>query len=130
MFLRVGVSATLLTLSACGQVHTHSSDGKELNMSKTDFGQYLEKVFRHHNAVVERRIRESSLGDSLDSDREEMIEEAEEHMMDVCSPLNETVAEQSAGREADLDTRMQLAEAVPACEAATRNVESLMAPHH
>lgn len=96
-------------------------------MTESEFATYVEHVFRHHNRVYSELINEL-----------EMIEEeqrsapsadlltAETSMLNACLPVNETVSAISEGRSPGLRTKMQLTNAVPECERATRRVEKLI----
>jgi hypothetical protein len=50
------LSILLLSLMGCAEVHTRKPDGTELVMSQTEFAQYTEDAFRHHNRVMSSLI--------------------------------------------------------------------------
>ena len=47
-------------------------------------------------------------------------------MVSSCQPLNDIVAEEMSGEQVGIDLKLDVIDAVPACEAATLHVEDLM----
>ena len=54
------------------------------------------------------------------------LAKAEKRMITECEPLNEVVTETLAGQSIGLKLKLQLAEAVPNCRAATERVDKLI----
>jgi hypothetical protein len=114
----------LLGLPACAGVNTRNVDGVAVKMSRDDFAAYVEKTFRNHNRVVNELISISA-GGELGVD--DPLAKAEEAMAAKCQPLNEMVSATMEKRTLSFWAKMRLPEQVPACAAATRKVEAMMA---
>ncbi|WP_125468942.1 hypothetical protein [Methylomagnum ishizawai] len=114
--------ALAAALGGCATVATHGANGKPMTLSQEEFARYVERVFRHHNQVMNALIEAEDAEDAEDG----ALAAAEARMTEACDPLNEVVSESLSGASADLQTQMALIDAVPACEAATRIVEGLL----
>lgn len=91
-------------------------------MSEAEFAAYFERVFRHHNTVV----NESMYTLALTPGSEDPVTNAEITMNHACQPLNEAASTAAAGKTMDFWQNMALLDAVPECEAATRRLEKLL----
>jgi uncharacterized metal-binding protein len=112
----------LVACVGCAGVHTKTPEGAAVTMDEQRFGEYVERVFRHHNAVVNELLFSAAAQD----DRVSALGQAETRMALACLPLNEVVSASALGQSTSFWARMTLSQAVPDCEAATRVVESLM----
>jgi 23S rRNA pseudoU1915 N3-methylase RlmH len=108
---------------ACSLITVHTPGGDTRMMSRHEFAEYVERVFRYHNQIVSELIELSATDDSEES--AELAKE-EAHMLEACASLNEVVSQSMAGLDTNFRAKMQLVDAVPECEAATRRVEDLL----
>ncbi|QSA95729.1 hypothetical protein [Methylococcus sp. EFPC2] len=113
-------------LSACTTIRTKTPLGATIDMTEEEFAAYLEHVFRHHNKVVDDLMFVMAHTDAPTPADQDSLPLAEAKMAHACLPLNEAVSESATGKLPSFWTRMQLADAVPECETATRKVESLI----
>ncbi len=128
---RAGVAGLILAVAAalttsCSSVQVRYPDGSIETRSRADFKAYVEQVFRYHNRVVNDLILATSLLDTEELDSASPLVRAEEAMAHACQPLNDVVAASIEGREIGFFHKLQLPEAVPACEAASRKLEALL----
>lgn len=112
-----------LPLMACSLITVHTPAGDTRTMSQHEFAEYVEQVFRYHNQVVNELIELSATDDKGES--AELAKE-EARMLQACASLNEVVSESMAGLDSNFRAKMQLVDAVPECEEATRKVEDLL----
>ena len=119
--LTLFISSTLLCVG-CSSIHTKTPEGKPILMSEADFAAYFERVFRHHNTVV----NESMYTISPAHDSGDPVANAEIKMDHACQPLNEAASAAATGETPDFWKKMELLDAVPECEAATRRLEKLL----
>ena len=115
---------SLVLCSACTSIPTKTPDGVPVFMDQNEFTAYVERVFRHHNNVVNESLFATT--DAL-NDKNDPVLKAEMSMDHACQPLNEVVSATATGQPVDFSMKMKLGEAVPACEAATRTLEQLLA---
>ena len=117
------VIAAALLCVACTLIYTKTPDGAPVLMNEEQFAAYVEHVFRYHNSVVNESlfVIPGDLGGGNDP-----VSNAEMKMHHACQPLNEVASSSAVGLSPDFWTRMKLADAVPECEAATRNLEKLL----
>jgi hypothetical protein len=116
------IAAPLLCV-ACAWVYTKTPDGGPVLMNEVQFAAYVEHVFRYHNRVVNESlfVMPGDLAGGGDP-----VSNAEMTMHHACQPLNEVASSSAAGLSPDFWTKMKLADAVPECEAATRQLEKLL----
>ena len=114
---------TILFLG-CTSVKTRKPNGEEVVMSKDQFAQYVEHVFRYHNQVMTELMESSE--EHHEQSQVTALKNAERSMISACEPLNEVVSETLSGENVGLKLKMQLSDAVPACEAASQAVEKLI----
>ena len=95
-------------------------------MSKDQFAQYVEHVFRYHNQVMTELMESSEERVEQSPATASALKNAERSMISACEPLNEVVSETLSGENVGLKLKMQLSDAVPACEAASQAVEKLI----
>lgn len=120
------VVLSTLPLVACSTITTRTPEGNTVEMGEAEFSAYLEHVFRHHNKVVDYLMFTTGRSENEVSDAGTHLVEMEAKMSHACLPLNELITESMLGHTPNFWTRMKLADAVPACEAATRKVERLL----
>ncbi|HWO99845.1 MAG TPA: hypothetical protein VNL74_04385 [Methylococcus sp.] len=97
-------------------------------MNQKDFAIYVERVFRHHNQVLNDLILKQNQDPYQDSEDDGELRDAEAEMIETCGPLDEVVVAEAEHRSLGLSTLMKLADIVPNCEAITRHVEALIPP--
>lgn len=107
---------------ACSSVHTKTPEGDSILMSEEEFSAYAERVFRHHNRVVNQSLYADPNGSAGADDP---LSLAESKMDNACQPLNELASATADGQPLDFWMEWKLAEAVPDCESATRSLERL-----
>ena len=113
-------------VAGCNTVTTHKPSGEEMVMTQEEFGQYVEHVFRYHNQVMSDLI-ESNDALTEQTPRERVdLKTAERSMVAACQPLNEVVSESLSGEKVGLTLQLDLIDAVPACEAASKRVEGMI----
>lgn len=116
----------LLLLNGCAMVHTHKSSGEEIIMTEEEFSKYVEHVFRYHNQVMSELMENSIDRAEQASAEERRLSTAEKNMVKACESLNEVVSETLSGENVGLQLKLDLVDAAPACEKASREVEELM----
>ena len=111
--------------SGCTHVETSTLRQGAVTMTQAQFAAYVERVFRHHNKVMNDLI--NAAGELPDEgDDSDMLSSAEEVMNEACEPLNEVASAEAVSQPASFWTTRKLPEAVPACEAATLRLERLL----
>jgi len=117
------IFGSVMLLSGCSSIHTKTPEGEPILMSEADFAKYFEHVFRHHNAVVNESLYATP---SLLNDSSDPLLKAEMKMDHACHLLNEVASASATGEAPDFWTKMELLDAVPECESATRHLEKLL----
>ena len=128
---RTGRYTSLLTLAglcACASVQVRYPDGSTEYKSKDEFAHYVEAVFRYHNRVVNDLITATAFMEEIALDPNSPLVRAEQAAAENCQPLNNAVSAKFEGRELGLFHKLQLPEAVPACEKASQHLEALLPP--
>jgi hypothetical protein len=120
--------SAMLAVSACSSVQVRYPDGSIEYKSKDEFAHYMEAVFRHHNRVVNELIIATALMHETELEAASPLVRAEEAAAQSCRPLNDAVSATIEGRELGFFEKLQLPEAVPACDEATRRLEALLPP--
>ena len=108
-------------LAGCLGIAVRSPNDQHLFMSREEFAQYAERVFRYHNQVMNELIE--TTGQRREGSQ---LSTAEAKMIESCQPLNEAVSESLSGKSADFKTELKLADTVSACEEASRIVDNLI----
>ena len=85
-------------------------------------------VFRYHNRVVNDLITATAFIEETELDPNSPLVRAEEAAAESCLPLNNAVSATFEGRALGLFQKLQLPEAVPACEKASQHLEALLPP--
>ena len=122
------VLVAVMVLSACTTVRPRYPDGRLVTMTRAEFAAYTERVFRYHNRVVNELILSVGLADGGPLDSSDPLVRAETEMAARCQPLNEAVAATIEGRTLGFFHKLQMLNAVPACEVATDSVIALLEP--
>ena len=112
-----------LVCVACSSVHTKTPEGVPVSMNEQEFAAYVEHVFRHHNNVVNESL---FVTPSVLAAGDDPVVSAEMKMHHACQPLNEVASLSATGEGSDFWLQMKLADAVPECEAATRDLEKAL----
>lgn len=124
--LGILIFAAVIVFSGCATVRTKTPEGESVTMNEAEFAAYVERVFRHHNTVVNSLMFVSNVSDEENSRDDIELREAERRMDLACLPLNELISALSGGQSPSLKSKMRLSTAVPECESATRDVELLI----
>lgn len=124
--MRTAGGGCLCLLAACTTITTHKPSGEEIVMTQEEFARYVEHVFRFHNQVMGELIEVGDERKDEDTDEIARLEAAEKKMVRVCEPLNELVSETLSGENVGLQLKLDLIDAVPACEEASQTVEDLI----
>jgi len=95
-------------------------------MTEEEFSKYVEHVFRYHNQVMSELMENSIDRAEQASAEERRLSTAEKNMVKACESLNEVVSETLSGENVGLQLKLDLVDAAPACEKASREVEELM----
>jgi hypothetical protein len=103
----------------------HTPSGKEIEMSPEEFTQYIESVYRHQNQVTTKLI--GSVGDfDADVDEPAQVTAAVRKMVRVCEPFSKIVSQILLTELTGKGPNLELANSVPACDAASKEVEELL----
>jgi hypothetical protein len=122
----LAICVAALSLAGCQTITTHTANGEKLVMTQEEFAKYVEHVFRYHNQVMNELIEAAEDRSEQDPEEAKELSAAEAKMIEICHPLNETVAEALSGQSVGLKTEMELPDAVPACEEASHIVDELI----
>ncbi len=95
-------------------------------MTEEEFSHYVEHVFRYHNQVMSELMENSVERADQTTSEEVRLSTAEKKMVKACESLNEVVSESLSGENVGLQLKLDLVDAVPACEKASQEVEELM----
>lgn len=115
-----------LLLTACSSVQVRYPDGTTEYQERAAFEQYVERVFRYQNRVVNDLIVAGSLLDDVSLDSDVALVRAEAELAAACRTLNEVVSATLEGRDISLFKRLSLTESVPRCETSARQLEALI----
>lgn len=113
-------------VAACNTVQVRYPDGTTAYQDREAFAAYVEQVFRYHNRVVDDLIMVTALGAAAETEPHHALVAAERAMSHSCQPLNDAVAARIEGRKLGLFETLALPAAVPACEAASRRLATLI----
>lgn len=94
----------------------------EKRLSREEFAHYVEYVFRFQNNITSEVMM---LPKSESKDHANLLK-AEQHMHDICAPLNAYASRESEGLRIGLFLRRRVERSVVDCERAARQVESLL----
>ena len=104
----------------------HTPTGQELVMTPEDFTGYVQQVYLRQNRVMSQLIR--ATGDFVEDDFDEpaQLTAAARKMIRVCGPFENIVAASLLTEVSGQGPDLQLADSVPACDFAVKDVESVM----
>lgn len=116
----------LCLATGCAKVVMHTPTGQELAMTPEEFTGYVQQVYVHQNRVMSQLIR--STGDFVEDDFDEpaQLTAAARKMVRACAPFENIVAASLLTEVRGKGPDLQLADSVPACDFAARDVESVM----
>ena len=120
------LAALMVQLTACSGIHTHKASGEEIVMTQEEFSQYVEHVFRYHNQVMAELMEAAVDRPELESNEASELNAAEKKMLSACEPLNEVVSESLSGETVGINLKLDLVDAAPDCENASKKVEDLI----
>ena len=123
--LKINLVFFVVSLVGCG-VNTRTAEGMPVRMTKEEFADYVERVFRHHNNVVNELILATSLSDDPELELPSGLLAAEKLMVAECQPLNDMVSATIEGREMSTWSKLLLIDQVPSCAKWSQRVEGLI----
>lgn len=112
-----------LLLTACATVTTTTPAGERVTRSRGEFEDYVERVFRYENRVVDELMMRTELSGEESS---EGFAEAEQSVMRSCRYLNEVVVMTAEGGSPSLALKRKLRDTIAGCEHAAREAERFM----
>jgi hypothetical protein len=95
----------------------------EQGMSREEFTRYVEGVFRLQNSITSEVM---ILQEGDDNKKHEVLLQAEQHMQETCSPLNEYASRDIDGLSIGLFLRRRVEKSAIDCERAAKEVKSLL----
>jgi len=95
----------------------------DTGLSKEEFARYVEEVFRFQNRMTSE-VMMLTAGDD-DSDFSALLK-SEQHMQQVCAPLNEYVSRDIDGLGTSLTLRRKVVKTTLDCDHAAHEVEALL----
>jgi len=121
IFPRLMLMSITLILSACGMpfLGGYGQNGQ----SREEFTHYVESVFRLQNSMTSEIM---ALLETDDAKNHDALLEAEQHMQEVCGPLNEYASRDSDGLNIGLFLRRRVEKSALDCEQAALKVKSLL----
>ena len=121
IFPRLMLMSITLILSACAMPFWggYGQNGQ----SREEFTHYVESVFRLQNSMTSEIM---ALLETDDAKNHDALLEAEQHMQEVCGPLNEYASRDSDGLNIGLFLRRRVEKSAIDCEQAAQKVKSLL----
>lgn len=92
-------------------------------LSKEEFAQYVEEVFRFQNRMTSEVMM---LTTSDEGDNFALLLKSEQHMQQICAPLNEYVSRNIDGLSNGLGLQQQVVKTALDCDRAAHEVEVLL----
>ena len=92
--------------------------------TKEEFTRYVEGVFRLQNSMTSEIML---LQETEETENHDALLKAEQHMQEVCGPLNEYASREIEGLSIGLSLSRSVEKSAIDCERAAKNVESLLA---
>jgi hypothetical protein len=111
----------MLMLSGCATPFFGGYGPKD--QSREEFTRYVEGVFRLQNNMTSEIML---LQETDDTKNYEAVLEAEQHMQEVCDPLNEYVSRDIDGLSIGIFLRQRVEKSATDCEQAALKVKSLL----
>ncbi|MFQ5660419.1 MAG: hypothetical protein ACE5GZ_08325 [Gammaproteobacteria bacterium] len=116
----------VLLSSSCSTVTTYTPDGKPETRSLEEFRAYAEQVFRRQNHASSEIIMLQLDAESEDNDQYSRLMNAEEKIIDACSPLNRMAARMAENRKINPSLKYEIFYSLSKCDHVTRDVETLI----
>lgn len=120
-FLRIFISAQIIMLAGCSLPFV--GEIGDTGLSKEEFAHYVEEVFRFQNRMTSE-VMMLSAGDE-GGDFSGLLK-SEQHMQQVCAPLNEYVSRDIDGLGTSLTLRRKVVKTTLDCDHAAHEVEVLL----
>ena len=117
-----GLILLSITLSGCAPPFFGGYG--EQGMSREEFTQYVESVFRLQNSISSEVM---ILPEGDDSKKYQALLQAEQHMREACRPLNEYASRDIDGLSIGLFLRRRVEKSAIDCERKAQEVKSLLA---
>lgn len=119
--VRIAVAASLV--AGCAPVTT--LEGERLRVRSDAFANYVEQVFREQNRVASELA--FAIEDAADTERVDVLEAAEEALLDACAELNQLAAARRDGERLGLFRSLGAARGAPDCECAAAAASRVIA---
>ena len=113
-----------IPLTGCSLLTPRVPEGEERKYQSDDIEGYAEYVFRRQNQVSSRITL--MLIDYGDEENYQVLMNAEEKIIDACSPLNHIAVMMSEDREVGLRVKYDAFNSLDECDHTTRDVEQLL----
>jgi hypothetical protein len=120
-FFRLFLLMLIYLLAGCALPWVGRISGTGL--SKEEFAQYVEEVFRFQNRMTSEVMM---LTTSDEGDNFSVLLKSEQHMQQVCAPLNEYVSRNIDGLSNGLGLQRQVVKTALDCDRAAHEVEVLL----
>jgi hypothetical protein len=118
-----GLAAMMLTSFLAGCSIPFGGYG-ENGQTKEEFARYVESVFKFQNQMTSQVMMLLEAGDDLSNYEEILL--AEQHMQEICKPLNEYAARENDGLSIGLLLRRRVEKSAVACNKAAHQVDSYL----
>lgn len=115
-----GLILISITLSGCALPYGGYG---EQGMSREDFTQYVEEVFRLQNSITSEIM---VLPEGADPKKHKALLQAEQQMLEACGPLNEFVSRKSDDLSVGLFLKRRVEKSAIDCEREAQEVRSLL----
>ena len=118
---RLRLLSFVLFLSGCSMPFGggYGSQGR----SREEFAKYVEEVFKQQNHITSQIM---ILLESINPKQQQTITKAEQHMQEVCSPINEYASRDIDGLNIGFSLRRRVEKSAENCDKAAQEVESLL----
>jgi hypothetical protein len=120
-FFRVFLLMLIYLLAGCASPLVGRISGTGL--SKEEFAQYVEEVFRFQNRMTSEVMM---LTTAEEGDNFSVLLKSEQHMQQICAPLNEYVSRNIDGLSNGLGLQRQVVKTALDCDRAAHEVEVLL----
>ena len=121
MLVTKGLAAMMLTSFLAGCSIPFGGGYGENGQTKEEFARYVESVFKFQNQMTSKVMMLLETGDDLSNYEEILL--AEQHMHEICKPLNEYAARENDGLSIGLLLRRRVEKSAVACDKAAHRVD-------
>ena len=111
----------MLTLFLSGCSFPFGGGYGENGQTKEEFARYVESVFKFQNQMTSKVMMLLEGGDDLSNYEEILL--AEQHMHEICKPLNDYAARENDGLSVGLLLRRRVEKSAVACDKAAHRVD-------